>query len=430
MGRRYSEIGWQPGQDAAARERVALINVATLLALFVAVLALPGTGRTGSSLGDAMTFVAIFFEGTILVLNMSGFFRTARFLFLVANQAMLIVSAAANTSDMNLHLLFFPHFVYPEILFGRNEKLAARLFLALPVSLFFLVELGNPPWLGDLASNPERVHAISKLMAFSVTIYLIVAIRFLGRIREVYEIEDANHRARFLMNAKMAALGEMAGGMAHEINNPLAIISGKADQISRMGSTGEMSAVEVSQGAQVIQKHADRIAAIVRGLRSFARDGEEDPFSEASASQILLETLALCRARFASQGIELRVTGIDTQSLFQCRPVQIEQVLVNLLNNSLDALGTSSEKWVELAFQEGKHGIEISVTDSGPGIPRDIEHKILLPFFTTKPVGKGTGLGLSISSGIARAHGGELYLDKASARTRFVLSLPKHQPSV
>jgi signal transduction histidine kinase len=108
-----------------------------------------------------------------------------------------------------------------------------------------------------------------------------------------------------------------------------------------------------------------------------------------------------------------------------CRPTEISQVLLNLLNNAVDAVQPLAEKWVELQVRSAGKDVEISVMDSGKGIPEKIRDKVGQPFFTTKVVGHGTGLGLSISRGIVEAHGGHLNLDTQCEHTRFVVTLPK-----
>ncbi|HEX4924120.1 MAG TPA: ATP-binding protein, partial [Bdellovibrionales bacterium] len=110
-----------------------------------------------------------------------------------------------------------------------------------------------------------------------------------------------------------------------------------------------------------------------------------------------------------------------------CRPTQISQVLLNLLNNAHDAVAEQTEKWVKLDVRDLGDSVELSVTDSGAGIPPEIQEKIMQPFFTTKQIGEGTGLGLSISKGLVDSHHGQLRLDAKSKNTRFVVLLPKTQ---
>jgi signal transduction histidine kinase len=114
----------------------------------------------------------------------------------------------------------------------------------------------------------------------------------------------------------------------------------------------------------------------------------------------------------------------------ECRPTEISQILLNLLNNAFDAVFSLSEKWVELQVEELPDEIRIQVTDSGSGISKGIREKLMQPFFTTKEPGKGTGLGLSISNRIALKHHGKIYLDESCKNTRFVLVLPKRQPAL
>ncbi|MBI3556955.1 MAG: GHKL domain-containing protein [Deltaproteobacteria bacterium] len=112
----------------------------------------------------------------------------------------------------------------------------------------------------------------------------------------------------------------------------------------------------------------------------------------------------------------------------ECRDIQILTIIMNLVNNARDALEDQPEKWVRLHVTEENDFVEISVTDSGKGISRNIQEKIFQPFFTTKELGKGTGLGLSIAKGIVESHRGALYYDSFCANTRFIVRLPKLQP--
>ena len=107
-----------------------------------------------------------------------------------------------------------------------------------------------------------------------------------------------------------------------------------------------------------------------------------------------------------------------------CRDTQISQVLLNLLNNSFDAIAGDPEAWVELSVYQKNEYIEISIVDSGKGISPEIQQKIMHPFFTTKEIGKGTGLGLSISKEIVKSHGGKFFVELDSANTKFVIQIP------
>lgn len=234
-----------------------------------------------------------------------------------------------------------------------------------------------------------------------------------------------HQQVKLVSSSKMAALGEMGGALAHEINNPLTIIHGNAVLLEKLAERNMLSAGEVLSAADRIKSTAMRITKIVKGLKAFARDGDQDPFKHTPVREILDDALELCRERFKNHGVTLSVEPCDSTLMLNCRAVQIGQVLLNLLSNAFDAVEPAAEKWVKVsALKTESKTIEITIEDSGSGIAPELRDKVMQPFFTTKPVGKGTGLGLSIASGIAASHGGSLRLDEASQKTRFVLSLP------
>ena len=129
---------------------------------------------------------------------------------------------------------------------------------------------------------------------------------------------------------------------------------------------------------------------------------------------------------FYTHGVNLEYVAATDVDI-DCRAGEIVQVLLNLLNNAYDAISESSEKWIKVELKKEPKSIAIWVTDSGGGIPTEVQKKIMQPFFTTKEVGKGTGLGLSISRGIIESHHGQLILDTSSANTCFIIKLPIKQ---
>lgn len=223
---------------------------------------------------------------------------------------------------------------------------------------------------------------------------------------------------------KMAALGTMAGGVAHEINNSLTLATMTISHIMDELQNSALEPAKIKKDIELIDRALIHIAKITRGLRTFARDAQTDPLVSESLQMIIDDTLALCGNRFKAYGVELKL-GIPKNLLVKCRASQLVQVFLNLVNNSIDAIENLPEKWVEFAAVDLATTIEISVTDSGTGIPSNISGKLFDPFFTTKPVGKGTGLGLSISHGLISGHHGELFLDEKCKNTRFVIRFPK-----
>ncbi len=233
-------------------------------------------------------------------------------------------------------------------------------------------------------------------------------------------------RALMVHSSRLSTLGEMAGGVAHEVNNPLSIILGKTNQLKKKIQNGEVQTQAILESLDTIEKTADRIGKIVKGLKLFSRSGEGEPFQSYPFASILRDTLDLCSERLRQKQIQL-ILKVEPTIVLECRSVQISQILLNLLGNALDAIQNTENPWIEVGAHQTKEVVEIYVMDSGKGIPREIAAKLMTPFFTTKEIGKGTGLGLSISRSLAEDHGGKLIYDDRFPNTRFVLTLPTKQ---
>ena len=237
-----------------------------------------------------------------------------------------------------------------------------------------------------------------------------------------------NTQTTLVETSRLAALGEMAGGIAHEINTPLGVIVLRAGQIKRILENTPDSIDKVMEYSELIVSVCKRIESIIKGLRHFARSADNDPFIEYKISQIVQETIIFCAARLENHEIEIIIDKVSEDLQVYCRPVQISQVLLNLLSNSQHAVSQSAgKKWIHISFQEEENFVNLTLTDSGQGIPEQVAGKIFLPFFTTKELGVGTGLGLSISKGIMQEHGGDLILDKTAKNTSFIMKLPRNK---
>ena len=249
--------------------------------------------------------------------------------------------------------------------------------------------------------------------------------------RKRLEADIDTTRMQMIASARLSALGTMAGGIAHEINNPLAVIHALASDLSELAEQGDVGPKDVLQSARRIRQYAERIGKIVKSLRFLARDGEKDPLAEASISEIVEHAIDLCKERFRGYSVDLLTGPIDPGIRIACREVQISQLLVNLLQNAFDAaLEQTGEKWVRLEVAVRDTNAIVSVIDSGKGVPPELKEQIMVPFFTTKPVGKGTGLGLSLSKQIAEEHGGTLEMSESGGHTCFSLCLPISQRGI
>ena len=238
----------------------------------------------------------------------------------------------------------------------------------------------------------------------------------------------AEQRLKMVSSSRLSSLGVLASGVAHEINNPLAVISIGVEQLNALLSQTAPDLLAVSETGQKIRRNVSRIERIIRGMRNLSRDGSDEPFAIKPLRDMIEEILELCRARFELRGIELIVDEIPGDLAVECQGTMLTQVLMNLLNNAYDAVEDAEVKWVRIGFDIADAEVFVGVCDSGPGVPEQYREKIMEPFFTTKTVGRGTGLGLSISKAIAESQHGELFLDTDSPHTRFVLRVPRTQP--
>lgn len=225
-------------------------------------------------------------------------------------------------------------------------------------------------------------------------------------------------------NARLAALGEMAAGVAHEINNPVTIIQGYARVIKKMVNNNQLNSEKILEIAEIIDRTTTRVTKIVTSLRKLARPDTQD-FSVVPVKEIIDDTVGICSERFKNTGIRLLLSDISEDLKINCNQLQISQILLNLLNNSYHEVIKMDDPWVKIDVKDFNDMTELSVTDSGLGIPKEIQEKIFQVFFTTKEVGMGTGLGLSLSRQMVENHNGTLTLDSESPNTRFVIVLPK-----
>jgi PAS domain S-box-containing protein len=241
--------------------------------------------------------------------------------------------------------------------------------------------------------------------------------------RRRLEASVETERLKAIRAAKLAALGELAAGVAHEVNNPLAVIEGWLEVLRRTGPSGDPALF--GEGLEKIGQATDRAAEIVRGLRKIARDDAGAPPRRCSLREVVEQTLDLYRERLRSHGVDLRL-ALDADAEVLVRPSELWQVLVNLINNAHDAIQGRAERWIELRT-ERRYGdrIAVRVTDSGPGVEPALRERVFDPFFTTKEVGRGTGLGLSISQRIMQDLGGALLLDDRPGGASFVAELPR-----
>lgn len=242
--------------------------------------------------------------------------------------------------------------------------------------------------------------------------------------QKILEEQLESEKLRTLNAAKLASLGQMAGGIAHEINNPLAIIDGYCYQFIRALRDPRVSKEQLTRMVEKIKKTSGRIKSIASGLQQLALDENPAPLESVNVLNIFDLCEDACRQRADKYGVLLSFEDKSDGADIDCRPSEIVQVITNLVHNSIDAIEGRPEKWVKVTGKKIDDRIVFTVTDSGPGIDKNAQEKLFEPFFTTKVVGKGTGLGLSISIGLVESHSGRLFLNTDHTNTQFVIEFP------
>jgi C4-dicarboxylate-specific signal transduction histidine kinase len=237
------------------------------------------------------------------------------------------------------------------------------------------------------------------------------------RIRQ--ELESLQQQ--IIRQERLAAIGVLLSGIAHELNNPLQAISGFSEILQR--NTGLPA--DVRDDLAIIQKESRRASAIIRNVSRFSRQQTARP-SAVVLADLIASVIELRQRRLQEQGIAIEVDDAAT------RPVravftELQQVLLNFLINAEQAINAAAPPVRRIVIRSRDAGdrVRLEVEDTGPGVAPEDESKLFQPFFTTKPIGEGTGLGLSVSYGIARAHGGTIgYARGALGGALFHVEIP------
>lgn len=305
-------------------------------------------------------------------------------------------------------------------------------------TIYVMSVLKNGEWLlvfqqsrTDAFSDLNTANIIISLLLFTGSVVIVITARILARrivarVRQV-DLEKAMMKEQIIEAGKLASLGELAAGIAHEINNPIAVMVEEAGWIQDLLDEEEPGAsknmAEFQRALNQIKTQGLRCKQITHKLLSFAR--KTDPTTkEIVMNDLVEETMELCQQRIVYGNVKIEYHLGKNLPLVEAPPQELQQVIINLVNNALDALETRGGT-VTITTRKEEGFVVLDVADDGPGIPASILSRIFDPFFTTKTVGKGTGLGLSICYGIVEKIGGNISLSTAEGvGTTFHVKLP------
>jgi signal transduction histidine kinase len=272
--------------------------------------------------------------------------------------------------------------------------------------------------------------AFVMVSAFSSLLAFVVRSLVKGFLAEL----DAS-RMQLVTSASDVALGRMASGISHEINNPLTVVYGKAVNLRLQAADASETAdcepmrARVLKDAAKIEQAVFRIYDITNALRIFAEGRREEKVSQSSIQDIVQGALALCEERFRHSGISVELIAPSDPLSLRCRPQQMTEVVLNLLHNAHEAIVSASPPVdvprVRVRAHASAVGISLRVENNGPPIADELAEKIYEPFFSTKGPSQATGLGLAVSRGVVQSHGGRLWHENHEGLVVFEMILPE-----
>lgn len=254
----------------------------------------------------------------------------------------------------------------------------------------------------------------------------------------VQQLKESNSKlveetARAENASRLAALGDMAGGMAHEINTPLTIIQLRAEEI--LAATESLGAEELKKKLNSVVTAANRIARIIKSLLQISRKGEvPDIFENIKVKNLLDDVMNIYHEKFLLAGVEVNIAEIPDIEV-TTKQALVSQVLLTLFSNAFDQIthqgaGSADPKYLNIFFKVERAKLILCVANSGPAISKSVQAKLFQPFFTTKEVGSGSGLGLSVCKGVFESLKERIWFDKMADDTTFCFSLPVAVPKL
>jgi C4-dicarboxylate-specific signal transduction histidine kinase len=255
-------------------------------------------------------------------------------------------------------------------------------------------------------------------------------IHIMGDLRETtQEMERREHELRdkqeqLVQAGKLATLGELTTGVAHELNNPLNNIGLYVGNVIDRIRLGEDDAEPLVADLEKAMEQVRKATEIISHLRTFGRAARVS-IEQVDIDDVIERSLLLVHEQLRLRGIEVELELCPDELLVVANPIQLEQVFINLLTNARDALIDAKRKTIRIASSRDDERIRIAFSDTGPGIPPALQQRIFDPFFTTKEVGTGTGLGLSITYSILKEYGGDISVESRPGKgATFMVELP------
>lgn len=295
-------------------------------------------------------------------------------------------------------------------------------FLISTVIYLFSKQVVNP--IGDLQNQLKRIaesHSLTSRLTISSTNEIGSLAKEINKT--LGKLEETS--TALGQSSKFSALGKMSAQIAHEINNPMAVIMGAADKLKSQSQ--HLNSNQIEDIAEKMSRVVKRVTNIIKAMKMLSHDGAELDKEVFAFKDVFDEILILSESNLTTKSISFFVSESVAGLQMYGNRVLISQVFMNLISNSIDALESLPEpRWIRVDLESAENDLRIKFIDSGQGLGEADLDKVFDAFYTTKAPGKGTGLGLSISKQILVQHSGTLAVDSKEKNTTFVVSLPRN----
>ncbi len=428
--KRLSYAGATDLAESQAKTVVLTNRVCIVLALISAIFIIPWA-MDGNAFMVAINagLVAVYLG--VIWMNARGWYDIPKVLIILCVSTPVFVVTGMIGQKSLLHFSLIPIAGFSALLFERKEKLKIILAMGYPLLLLCVLMISDfklfPNMVGDdLSMLPAYDYILNFGIIFSTMFCFYRAYSTAeDKQLQAQKLLD-EQRANAMNTSKMVALGEMAGGIAHEINTPLFVIRSLSDKMHSSLLNNNFNEQKFLKNCSQMIEMCQKMSSIVRSLSSLSRSTSPGPLEAVELPLLIQETLVICQHRFYLRGVSVQVVCPENLPLVKGRPVEISQILINLLNNAYDAVLEVEVPEVKIEISHLQSSIQVIVQDNGTGIPEHIQKKVFDTFYTTKDAGKGTGLGLSISRKLTDANEGRISFTSRPGDTRFVLELALH----
>ncbi len=355
-----------------------------------------------------------------LLINQGKVYLGAVTACFTANTLVLINSILMG-SEANIHYFFWGLILCPIPLFRNHKKATAFFYLYPAIAVYLIQNKIIPTGFIEIKSN----YFTNTTPIAACAIEIIVLAYFIMNSIEKRQKIIVDQQLEIANGVKYKGIAQLASGIAHEINNPLAIVHGNLSLIETMLTKENVDRQKTSLLITKAQNAITRASIIIKGLRNMSDDTNGENIEPHNINEIVQMACNVCKLELESMGIELIFNSNEDLPQVLCMPKQLSQAILNLIQNSKDAIVGQANPWIKIQIVAHENILKIFVIDSGNGIPKEIANKIMEPFFTTKKAGVGAGLGLSISRKLIEKQNGKLTLMNDQENTSFLITLPK-----